>query len=247
MPEATLHFPSDFRWGCATAAHQVEGDNTNNDWYAWEQGEGHIYGQQKSGQACDWWRNAEADLGAAAMGQNAHRMSVEWSRIEPSDGRWDEAAIDRYRQMLRFMRERGMEPMIALHHFTTPLWLVEQGGWENPRIVPRFERFATKVVESLGEWRLAVTISEPVLCPPPSAASAARETRRTTGYLHLARLDLALKVTSRICSHGAACCYRPSAPAASARRTVCITSRCIQTRRSTAWWLPTRAADESPD
>jgi len=165
MPEATLHFPSDFRWGCASAAHQVEGDNTNNDWYAWEQGEGHIYGQQKCGRACDWWRNAEADLErAAAMGQNAHRMSVEWSRIEPSDGRWDEAAIDRYRQMLRFMRERDMEPMITLHHFTTPLWLAEQGGWENPRIISRFERFATKVVESLGELcDLWITINEPVL------------------------------------------------------------------------------------
>mgnify|MGYP001369077850 CR=1 FL=1 len=62
MPEATLHFPPDFRWGCGTAAHQVEGGNTNNDWHAWEQGEGHIAGGQKSGLACDWWNHAEADL-----------------------------------------------------------------------------------------------------------------------------------------------------------------------------------------
>ena len=165
MPEATLHFPSDFRWGCATAAHQVEGDNTNNDWYAWEQGEGHIQGGQKSGQACDWWNNAEADLErAAAMGQNAHRLSVEWSRIEPSEGKWDDAAIDRYRQMLRFMREHGIEPMVTLHHFTTPLWLAERGGWENPTIIPAFERFATKVIQSLGEFcDLWCTINEPLI------------------------------------------------------------------------------------
>ena len=163
MPEATLHFPPDFRWGCATAAHQVEGDNTNNDWYAWEQGEGHVYGGQKSNLACDWWRHAESDIERAAeMGHTAHRMSVEWSRIEPRDGKWDDAAIDRYRQMLRFMREHGIEPMVTLHHFTTPLWLTERGGWENPQIIPAFERFATKVAEALGEWcDLWCTINEP--------------------------------------------------------------------------------------
>ena len=165
MPEAALCFPPDFRWGCATAAHQVEGNNTNNDWYAWEQGEGHVYGGQKSGLACDWWNNAEADLDrAAAMGQNAHRLSVEWSRVEPGEDKWDTAAIDRYRQMLKVMRERGIEPMVTLHHFTTPLWLAERGGWENPAIIPLFERFATKVAESLGEFcDLWCSINEPLI------------------------------------------------------------------------------------
>ncbi len=165
MAEATLSFPRDFRWGTATAAHQVEGGNTNNDWHAWEQGEGHVHGGQKSGLASDWWNRAEQDLGRAAeLGQNAHRMSVEWSRIEPSEGKWDDAAIDRYRQMLRFMRDHGIEPMVTLHHFTTPLWLVERGGWENPAIIPLFERFATKVTESLGEFcNLWCTINEPII------------------------------------------------------------------------------------
>jgi beta-glucosidase len=165
MVQATLYFPSDFRWGTATSAHQCEGNNTNNDWYAWEQAEGHIQGGQKSGLACDWWNRAEADLERAAeLGQTTHRLSVEWSRIEPSEGKWDDAAIDRYRQMLRFMREHGLEPMVILHHFTTPLWLAERGGWENPTIIPLFERFATKVAHSLGEFcDLWVTINEPVL------------------------------------------------------------------------------------
>ena len=94
--EEVLHFPTRFRWGSATAAHQVEGGNTNNDWHAWE-ASGNVYGRQACGKACDWWNNAEADLKtASAMGQNTHRMSVEWSRIEPREGVWDDDAIDRY-------------------------------------------------------------------------------------------------------------------------------------------------------
>jgi len=83
LTEEILHFPTGFRWGSATAAHQVEGGNTNNDWHAWEKS-GNVYARQSAGKACDWWNNAEADLKtASAMGQNTHRMSVEWSRIEP--------------------------------------------------------------------------------------------------------------------------------------------------------------------
>jgi hypothetical protein len=62
MPQATFHFPADFKWGVATAAHQVEGDNTNNDWWAWEQQEGHIKDGRKSGRACNWWKKAEDDF-----------------------------------------------------------------------------------------------------------------------------------------------------------------------------------------
>jgi beta-glucosidase len=210
MPEATLHFPPDFRWGCGTAAHQVEGGNTNNDWYAWEQGEGHIANGQKSGQACDWWNKAEADLElAAAMGQNAHRLSVEWSRIEPTEGKWDDAAMDRYRQMLRFMREQSIEPMVTLHHFTTPLWLAERGGWENPAIIPLFERFATKVVESLGEFcDLWVTINEPVLYAVLGyvAGSPRSEMHHQLTFPPGKHdLDLALKVIENLLlGHGAA-------------------------------------------
>ncbi len=158
MPVATLHFPQDFRWGCATAAHQVEGNNTNNDWWAWEQVEGHIRGEQKSGLACDWWNNAERDFDLAAqLNNNAHRLSVEWSRIEPAEGKWDTAAIDRYRQMLHGLRQRGIEPMVTLHHFTTPLWLVERGGWENPASVSLFERFTEKVER--GGWENPASVS----------------------------------------------------------------------------------------
>jgi len=135
LTEEILAFPPEFRWGCATAAHQVEGSNTNNDWHAWEAA-GNAFGGQTAGKAYDWWTSAESDLKiASAMGQNAHRMSVEWSRIEPREGVWDTAAIDRYRAILQCMRGYNLEPMVTLHHFTTPVWLPDRGGWENPAII----------------------------------------------------------------------------------------------------------------
>jgi beta-glucosidase len=164
MAEAAFHFPKRFRWGTATAAHQVEGQNTGNDWWAWEQQPGRILRGDKSGKACDWWGGRwKEDLDrAAAGGQTAHRFSIEWSRIEPEPGRWDGAALDFYRGMLAGMRERGLEPMVTLHHFTNPLWLAEKGGWENEEVVPRFEAFVRKAVSALKDrcdfW---CTINEP--------------------------------------------------------------------------------------
>lgn len=164
MAKATMYFPPDFKWGTATAAHQVEGNNSNNDWWAWEQTPGHISRDQKSGLACDWWGDGfEKDMDfAAQMHTNAHRLSIEWSRIEPQEGVFDSAAIDRYRYMLASMRRRGIEPMVTLHHFSNPIWIAEQSGWETPLIVPKFERFVTKAAESLKDLcDLWITINEP--------------------------------------------------------------------------------------
>jgi beta-glucosidase len=161
MPTASIHFPKGFLWGCATAAHQVEGGNTNNNWWKWEQ-EGHTNGSQ--GLACDWWggRWREDFDRAAETGQNAHRLSVEWSRIQPEPDRWDEDAIERYRQMLRGLRERSMTVMVSLHHFTDPIWFNEMGGWETGAAVPLFEKYVRKVVEALREYcSLWCTINEP--------------------------------------------------------------------------------------
>lgn len=161
MAEASVHFPKGFLWGCATASHQVEGNNTNNNWYFWEQ-EGHT--RHQSGLACDWWggRWKEDMDRAAETGQNTHRLSIEWSRIQPEPDRWDEDALDRYRVMLRGMRERGLMPMVTLHHFTDPLWLYERCGWELSSAVPLFEKYVRKVVEALKEYtNLWCTINEP--------------------------------------------------------------------------------------
>ena len=103
-----LAFPADFVWGVATSSHQVEGGNLNNQWAAWED-RGRIKSKDCAGFACDWWRNAEADFDLAkSLGVNALRLSVEWSRIEPTEGQWDKSALARYRQMLKALHERGI-------------------------------------------------------------------------------------------------------------------------------------------
>jgi len=161
MPTAAFHFPRGFLWGTATAAHQVEGSNTNNNWWKWEQ-EGHT--ANKSNLADDWWggRWKEDFDRAVEGGQNAHRLSVEWSRIQPAPDRWDEDALERYRAMLRGLRERNMTAMVTLHHFTDPLWLAELDGWESPEAATHFEKFVRKTVEVLKEYvNLWCTINEP--------------------------------------------------------------------------------------
>jgi beta-glucosidase len=166
MAEVTLYFPKGFKWGCATSPYQTEGDNIHSDWWAWEQGEGHIAGGQKSGKACDWWGDGFlADLDwMARLNNNTHRMGVEWSRVEPGEGRYDDAAIDRYRFMLKSMRERSVEPMVTLHHFSNPTWIAERGGWESPDILPLFERYVDKVVSSLKDLCEAwITVNEPTV------------------------------------------------------------------------------------
>ena len=163
MAKASFRFPRDFCWGTATAAHQVEGSNTHNDWWRWEQ-QGHIKDDSSAQVACDWWRDAEADFDRmAAMGQNAHRLSLEWSRIEPQEGQWDEAAIARYRELLTGLLDRGIMPMVTLHHFSNPLWFVDQGGWENKELaLSRFPRYVAQVVRALGDLvDLWCTFSEP--------------------------------------------------------------------------------------
>jgi beta-glucosidase len=165
MAEATMYFPPDFLWGTATSSHQVEGNNTNNDWWRWEEGEGHILDGSKSGRACDWWENAEADFDRAEeMGANAHRLSIEWSRVEPEPGLFDQEALDRYKEMLQGLHDRGMEPMVTLHHFSNPLWLVEKGDFSTDLVVDYFRRYTAKVAAELGDlipkW---VTINEPMV------------------------------------------------------------------------------------
>jgi beta-glucosidase len=163
MSDQALTFPDRFLWGTASAAHQVEGNNTNNDWWYYEQRPGAIWHGDRSGLACDWWRNAERDFDLMAeMGHNTHRLSVEWSRIEPEEGTFDPSAMRRYREMLQGLCKRGIEPMVTLFHFTTPLWLARQGGWSNPAAVGHFRRFVHHTVDQIGDLvTLWCTINEP--------------------------------------------------------------------------------------
>ncbi len=160
-------FPPGFLWGTSTAAHQVEGANDNSDWWDWELTPGHIKHGDRSAIACDWWRGEryreDFDY-AREMGLDAHRLSVEWSRLEPSEGVWSTEGFAFYRRVLTALRDRAMVPMVTLHHFTNPRWLAEKGGWERPEVVPLFERYAAKVAETLGDLTdLWVTINEPTV------------------------------------------------------------------------------------
>ncbi len=161
-PSGGRTFPDGFTWGTATAAHQIEGGNTNNDWWAFE----HAVDSgcsEPSGDACDSWdRWAEdADL-VAALGLDNYRFSVEWSRIEPEDGEFSRAALAHYRRQCLGLRERGIDPVVTFHHFTNPRWLAERSGWETGEAVERFGRFCSVVAEALGDvMTRACTINEP--------------------------------------------------------------------------------------
>lgn len=163
MVKASYSFPQGFLWGTATSSHQVEGRNTSNDWYNWEQ-QGRIIHNQTSGPACDWWAGRwEEDLDLAAeAGQNAHRFSIEWSRVQPDPETWNEEALLRYREIAQGITDRGMTPVVTLHHFTNPQWLAERGGWTNDDVVALFGSYAERVVAALGDYvTLWCTINEP--------------------------------------------------------------------------------------
>jgi len=160
-PECYLRFPDDFLWGVSTAAHQVEGDNSNQ-WSDWELA-GRIRSGDKCGKACDWWENAERDFDIARdLGMKALRLSLEWSRIEPEEGRFDQAALRRYRQMLEALHQRGIEPIVCLHHFTHPRWFEERGAFLQADAPQLFERFTREVAGAVGDLcRFWVTFNEP--------------------------------------------------------------------------------------
>ncbi len=152
-----------FLWGAGTSAHQTEGGNDRNDWWDWEQLPGKIRNGDRSGTACMSWDRYEEDLELLeSMSLGAYRFSVEWSRIEPEQGRYDEKALEHYRQVLLACRRRGITPMVTLHHFTNPRWFAALDGWENPDNLTHFVRFARLMGERYGDlvdhW---ITINEP--------------------------------------------------------------------------------------
>ena len=124
-----LSFPENFLWGSSTSSYQVEGGNINNDWFAWEKD---LKIPHKCGSAVDSYHRYEEDFDLSkALGHNAHRFSLEWSRIEPEEGRFDEREIEHYREVILALRRRGIEPVVTLHHFTNPLWFYRKGCWLN--------------------------------------------------------------------------------------------------------------------
>ncbi len=160
-----------FFWGAATSAHQVEGGMAN-DWSKWEYSHDRLADLKArnlnpdnfiSGRAADHYRRFEEDFTlAASLGHNAHRFSIEWSRIEPIEGVFNEAALNHYRDVILALRRRGLEPFVTLWHFTLPRWLAKKGGWLHRQSPEYFARYSAKVAAALGDivtyW---ITINEP--------------------------------------------------------------------------------------
>lgn len=153
--------PQDFLVGAATAAHQVEGNNIHSDYWAME----HMkYGNfnEPSLDAVDHYNRYEEDIKMVAeAGLNAYRFSIEWARIEPKQGVYDENEIEHYRKVLICCRENGVEPIVTMMHFTSPKWLIENGGWENEATVEAFKNYCQYVTEQLGDlMHYVCTINE---------------------------------------------------------------------------------------
>lgn len=179
-------FPEGFLWGVSTAAHQIEGHQHNN-WNQWEpevadsladsahdrlggvvprweliKDEATNPDDYVSGDAVDHYQRFREDIDIACdLNLNAYRFSVEWSRIEPEPGRFDQEALDHYEAIVDSLLERGIEPFLVLHHFTDPVWLEEAGGWHNPKTPELFARFIEVVTERLGDKvRYWITVNE---------------------------------------------------------------------------------------
>jgi beta-glucosidase len=157
-----MNYPKDFLWGAATSSHQVEGNNINNDWWQWEQA-----GKARhcSGAATDHYNRYEEDFKMAAdLGHNAHRFSIEWSRIEPRQGMFDPSAMAHYQKVLAALKARSITPIVTLHHFTNPIWFADIGGWMNVKAVEYYVNYVKEVAAALGrEVRYWVTINEPMV------------------------------------------------------------------------------------
>ena len=170
----SYQFPKGFLWGSATSAHQVEGNN-RNDWTEWElknaerlsQKGGGKYPPRNyiSGKACDHYNRFREDFDIAKqLGHNAHRFSIEWSRVEPEEGRFNEKEIEHYLEVIQFLRECGLEPFVTLWHWTLPLWLRDKGGVSSASFPKYFSRYAEYTAREIGKnvtfW---ITLNEPLV------------------------------------------------------------------------------------
>ena len=160
LPTEAFSFPDDFVWGTAAAAHQCEGGNVNNDWWAWEH-DPRSPCAEPSGDAIDHYNRFEEDFALlGSYGHSANRFSIEWSRVEPEEGQFSKVELDHYVRVVDSIQRNGMMPFLTLHHFSSPRWLAADGGWANPKVVDRFARFTDVVAQHL-DVPYVCTINEP--------------------------------------------------------------------------------------
>ncbi len=156
-----LIFPDDFLWGTATSAHQVEGNNTHSDWWDWELR--YQPPNKRSGMATDFYNRFNEDIDLAKnFSHNSMRLSIEWARIEPIEGQFDQQAIAHYVKLLQTIKAKNMTVMLTLWHFTLPKWMSDKGGFENRKIIFYFDRFLKNIIPEIKEYvDLWITLNEP--------------------------------------------------------------------------------------
>lgn len=181
-----LKFPKNFFWGSSTSAHQVEGNN-HNDWSEWEKQNCHRLALEAkdywqawqlkkfpemlepenyvSGWASDHYNRYEEDFDIArSLNQSAHRFSIEWSRVEPKNGQFNQKEIEHYRKVLQALSERKIEPFVTLWHWSNPIWIRDIGGWENKKTIAYFARYVEKIASELGsEVKFWIVLNEPTV------------------------------------------------------------------------------------
>ena len=160
--DRTTQFPAGFLWGAATAAHQIEGNNVNSDWWAKEHAKNTSI-LEPSGDAMDSYHRFHEDMKLLAdAGLNSYRFSIEWSRVEPESGYVSRAEIDHYRRMVDTARDLGLNPVVTLMHFTVPRWMHDRGFWRNPDAPSLFARFTEAALPIVADGvDYVCTINEP--------------------------------------------------------------------------------------
>jgi beta-glucosidase len=152
-------FGKNFLWGSSTSSYQVEGNN-NCDWTRWEKENNLV----QAGQASNHFQKYEEDFALAKeLGQNAHRLSFEWSRIIPSEGNPDYHALEHYRRVIDSLKQKNIEPVVTLHHFTNPLWFSNNGGWINRKSIKQFSDYVQIVLENFKDVNYWITFNEPYI------------------------------------------------------------------------------------
>ena len=151
----------DFMIGAATAAHQVEGNNIHSDYWL-QENMPHTSFLEPSGIACDHYNRYKEDIKMMAdAGLNAYRFSIEWARIEPEEGLFDENEINHYEDVINTCLSYNVKPIVTLMHFTSPAWLIKKGGWTSVSTVEYFRRYVSYVIDKLGsKLEFVCTINE---------------------------------------------------------------------------------------
>ena len=163
-----IHFPNSFAWGTATAAHQVEGNNTNNNWYDWEHqldenNQPRIHNGDKSILAADHWNRYPDDIKLMKdLGVNHYRFSIEWSKIEPQNGNYNAESIQHYRDLCDSLIKNNITPVVTLHHFTHPTWFEKLGAFEKKENIDHFIEYSEYAFNNLKDLvPIWCTINEP--------------------------------------------------------------------------------------